>query len=145
MNWFRRKTPEFLPNYREPKKPESLHSLSEKIIMRQMKKDPEFGLTIAQRVKNVAPIEHAPEKSLQEQIAELRDLKEALGETFGEQKDGAGGIAGMVRDLIGKEGIQLILGMIASQMQQPQTQQQPQPQTQQITPAPTPIPIAPPP
>ena len=122
---------EEMPRVKRPR--ETLAQLSEKLIMKQMKADPTYGLQIAEKVKKVAKVE---DKSLLSQVKELRQIQSALRE-LGVGVEGEGQ-QGMLAGLFDRETVKTILativqtlskqGQALSQAEQPTLAQSEQPQ-----------------
>ncbi|MBA7472057.1 hypothetical protein ES707_07377 [subsurface metagenome] len=134
---FWQRQPDFFEEMPRGKRPrETLTQLSEKLIMKQMKANPTYGLQMAEKVKKVAKVE---DKSLLSQVKELRQIQTALRElgVGGEEQQG------MLAGLFDRETIQTILATIVQalgkgqplpQIQQPPQQEQlSQPERQQLT------------
>ena len=98
-----------------PRKRETLRQVSEKILIRKMRKDPDgFGIEVAKRVTGA----HEPEpRSVMSQLKELKELKSAITEL----SDGESG--GIWKDVMSV--IATTLPETLKQMQPQQTQQQP--------------------
>jgi len=83
--------------YEEPppkKKPETLSTLADKLIMKKMKADPDgYGLTAAERIKHISKEES---KGIVEQLKEFRELKKVLTDLGG----GGEGGSSLLKDII---------------------------------------------
>lgn len=138
MRWkFWQRQPDFFEEMPRAKRPrETLTQLSEKLIMKQMKQNAEYGLQIAEKVKKVAKVE---DKTLLSQVKELRQIQTALRE-LGVGGEGEG--QGILSGLFDRETIQTILATIIQALGKGQPLppvEQPtltQPERQQLT-APT--------
>lgn len=108
MNWkFWQRQPDFYEEMPRAKRPrETLTQLSEKLIMKQMKQNAEYGLQIAEKIKKVAKVEN---KTLLSQVKELRQIQTALRE-LGVGGEGEG--QGILSGLFDRETIQTILATI---------------------------------
>ncbi len=124
MRWKFWEQPDFYGEIPRAKRPrETLTQLSEKLIMKQMKADPNYGLQIAEKVKKVAKVE---DKSLLSQVKELRQIQTALRELgVGEEEQGSSMLMQILQAL--PMVPQLLDQLRQSQAQQPQVQQPPQP------------------
>lgn len=138
MRWkFWQRQPDFYEEMPRAKRPrETLTQLSEKLIMKQMKQNAEYGLQIAEKIKKVAKVE---DKSLLSQVKELRQIQTALRE-LGVGGEGEG--QGILSGLFDRETIQTILATIIQALgkgqplppvEQPQLTQPEQPQLTQPT------------
>jgi hypothetical protein len=112
----------YIPGQRKPKQRETLSQTAERIIQKKMKADPEYGLRMAEKVKNLTK----DEKSLADQINELKDIQELLSGLGSNEK------GGLLRDILGvlpelSRSLPQIIQM--SQAQQPLVQR-PQPPAQ---------------
>jgi hypothetical protein len=91
-----RKTPP-----KQQRRRKTLQELSESIIMRKMREDPEYGLQIAERMRKLSRPEPEyygeppEEKSLLEQVRELREVRKALRELGGDENK-----TSLIRDII---------------------------------------------
>lgn len=137
MNWkFWQRQPDFYEEMPRAKRPrETLTQLSEKLIMKQMKQDAEYGLQMAEKVKKVAKVEN---KTLLSQVKELRQLQTALRELgVGGEEQGSSILMQILQAL--PIVPQLLDQLRQSQAQQPQVQHPPQqeqlsqPEQQQLT------------
>jgi hypothetical protein len=124
---FWQKEPEYdyLPE-RKLRQRETLSQVSERILIKQMKKDPQYGLAMAEKVKGIGKAE---DKSLLSQLEELRELKHALSDFGGE------GQGSLLKDIItALPEIVKVLPMVtqSQSMQQPMPQQIQQQEIRQI-------------
>lgn len=69
-----------------PRQKQTLANVSEKILIRQMKKDPDYGLKAAERLKGVV---REDKKTVADQLREYKELKALLSE-FSTGVDGGG-------------------------------------------------------
>ena len=97
----------------KPKKPkETLASVSEKILIRRMKKQPDgFGTDVALRQKGLTDTKG----TLKEQLKELKEFKELGVEFFGGGKEGKGGLIDSI--LNSKFAVRLADGMMTKMEQ----------------------------
>lgn len=131
---FWEKQPQFYEEEVPARKRETLASLSDKLIMKEMKQNPDYGLKVAERVKHISKDEGA---SLTGQLKEYKQLQDLLKGIAG----GGEGSGSLLRDVI--QAIPQVLAMVpqfmpqAPQFQQPQMQQ-PSPMPKLTSPQPTP-------
>ncbi len=125
MRWKFWQQPDFYEEIPRAKRPrETLTQLSEKLIMKQMKQDAEYGLQMAEKVKKVAKVEN---KTLLSQVKELRQIQTALRELgVGGEEQGSSILMQILQAL--PMVPQLLDQLRQSQAQQSQVQQPPQPE-----------------
>lgn len=95
----------------KPKKKETFSSVSDKILIKRMKKDNTFGIEMAMRYKG---LDKEKPESFKEKLKEEVELKKLMKEYFG--KEGGGGEGSWLSKLLDKETFSLILAIAASQL-----------------------------
>jgi len=106
---FWQKPQEYYEEELKPKKKETFASVSDKILIKRMKKDDTFGIEMAMRYKG---LEREKPESLQEKLKEEVELRKILKDLFGKEEAKGSFLA----NLIDKDTIKLALSMFAKQM-----------------------------
>jgi len=137
MRWKFWEKPEYYieDEVKSKKKPETLASVAEKLLIRKMKRDPDdYGLTAAERIKNIGKPE---EKSLVGQLKELKQTQDLLRQLGGESggswlkeigKSFAEAIAPTIGEIIQSKASQLPANRPQLDVGQPEPEPKPQPQ-----------------
>ena len=92
LRW-RKQFPEYTPEeYPKKRQRETLTSLSERLILREMKRNPEYGLKVAEKVKSISK----DETSMTAQLRQFKELRNLLKDVASVD----GGSSSMIRDIL---------------------------------------------
>lgn len=119
LPWKRNTGEVYYEEEKPPKKKETLSQVAEKILMRKMKQDPDYGLVVAEKIKK---IHHEPAKTLKDFLKEIEDYKEIMAEVGGGEGKGSWlrDLAEIMKQLPNAVGVVAQLPQIQAQVRQQQ-------------------------
>jgi hypothetical protein len=94
----------------KPKKKETFASVSDKVLIKRMKKDSAFGIEMAMRYKG---LEREKPQGIKEKLKEEIELRKLFKDYLGKEPDTKGG---WLSSLVDKDSVKLILSIVAKQM-----------------------------